>query len=291
MATTAPDSKYLTRRAFLKSAIKISGGATIALAGGTGYGFQVEPHWLDVNHVSLILPNLQPAFHNYRIVQISDLHAGSWLKRDQLQDAITMVNAESPDLIVITGDFVTTDPYASADDLTHTLGGLSAKDGVFYVMGNHDHWAGVGMVREILAPLPITELENATHTIERGSSLLTIAGVDDIWEQKNRLDAVLGKVPSEGAAILLAHEPDYADEASAANRFDLQLSGHSHGGQFVIPFVGPPKLPPYGIKYHTGLYKVGNMIQYTNRGIGMIPPYVRFNCRPEITVFNLQSAG
>ena len=88
----------------------------------------------------------------------------------------------------------------------------------------------------------------------------------------------------------MAHEPDFADKSSVVNRFDLQISGHSHGGQVVIPFFGPPVLPRHGRKYPSGLYKVGGMYQYTNRGIGMVFPYVRFLCRPEVTLFTLGPA-
>jgi predicted MPP superfamily phosphohydrolase len=90
-------------------------------------------------------------------------------------------------------------------------------------------------------------------------------------------------------AILLAHEPDFADTSAATGKFDLQVSGHTHGGQVVVPFLGPPVLPYLGQKYHTGLYKIGNMFQYTNRGVGMNRLAVRFNCRPEITMFELES--
>ena len=281
----------MTRRSFLTTAIKLTAGAGIAISGGTGYAYGLEPSWVDVNRETLTLARLQSAFHNYRIAQISDLHTGGWLKRDHLQDVVSIVNSQSPNLIVITGDFVGGDPYDVAADLVNAVSQLSAPDGVLYVLGNHDHWAGATKVREILAPLPFTEVANSARTIERNGALLTIAGVDDVWEHQNRLDTALGKVPSEGAAILLAHEPDFADEAATTGRFDLQLSGHSHGGQVVIPFMDPPRLPYLGTKYHTGLYKVEDMLQYTNRGIGMIRPYVRFNCRPEITVFELLSPG
>jgi hypothetical protein len=119
--------------------------------------------------------------------------------------------------------------------------------------------------------------------------MLHIAGVDDVWEEHARLDMVLEQLPADGAAILLAHEPDFADESAATGRFDLQLSGHSHGGQVIYPFGGPPILPTYAKKYPVGRYQVSGMIQYTNRGLGMIPPHVRFNCRPEITVFTLSA--
>jgi predicted MPP superfamily phosphohydrolase len=128
------------------------------------------------------------------------------------------------------------------------------------------------------------------HTLERGGSLLHIAGVDDVWERQDRLDLVLDRLPAEGGAILLAHEPDFADTSAATGRFDLQISGHSHGGQVIAPFAGPLRLPHLGRKYPLGLYRVGDMLQYTNRGVGMVYPYVRFNCRPEITLFTLRAA-
>jgi predicted MPP superfamily phosphohydrolase len=132
-------------------------------------------------------------------------------------------------------------------------------------------------------------LSNEVYTLSQDGEELHIAGVDDIWEKQDRLDLVLEKLPDAGAAILLAHEPDFADQSADTGRFDLQLSGHSHGGQVVIPFVGAPLLPYLGMKYPSGLYRVGTMWQYTNRGVGMARLKVRFNCRPEITVFTLES--
>lgn len=279
----------MSRRLFLKRTLQLSVGAGLAGIGGAGYAVGIEPGWVDVRNIAVMLPRLSSVFHGYRVVQVSDLHAGGWTTREHLADVVATVNAQSPDLIVITGDFVSGNLDEAGRDIAATLGDLSARDGVLAVLGNHDHWAGVGRVREILAPMPLRELANQAHTIERGGSLLTIAGVDDIWEKMNRLEDALAEIPTEGAAILLAHEPDFADEAAASGRFDLQLSGHSHGGQVVIPFLAPPQLPYLGRKYHTGLYKVGEMLEYTNRGIGMIRPYVRFNCRPEITVLELRS--
>jgi len=133
-------------------------------------------------------------------------------------------------------------------------------------------------------------LMNSIHTLERNGEQVHIAGVDDVYEYRDDLDAVMTQLPKDGCAILLAHEPDFADTSAATERFDLQLSGHSHGGQVVVPFIGPPVLPDLGKKYPSGLYQVGNMLQYTNRGVGTSIPPVRFNCRPEITIFTLESA-
>ncbi len=259
--------------------------------GGAGYAYDVEPEWVHIEKVALTLPRLASSFHNYRIAQISDIHAGGWITRAHIQDVVARVNAMAADLVVITGDIFTTGPRRSGDDIATTFSYLSAKDGVLVVLGNHDHWQGADRVREVLAATPTIELRNAARTLERGSDLLTIAGVDDVWQQQDDLDQALAQTPNQGAAILIAHEPDFADQSATTGRFDLQLSGHSHGGQVAVPFYGPLRLPYLGVKYHSGLYQVGDMLQYTNRGIGMVKPYVRFNCRPEITLLTLRSGA
>jgi predicted MPP superfamily phosphohydrolase len=241
-----------------------------------------------VEAVPLTLPRLAPAFHGYRVAQISDLHMGDWLDRDHLAHVAGLINAQQPDLIAITGDFVTSRPAAMAADLVAVLSTLRARDGVVAVLGNHDY-SGPDVIRRVLRESGIRDLSNTAWTLERGRALLHIAGVDDVWHEHARLDLALAAVPAVGAAILLAHEPDFADTSAATGRFDLQISGHSHGGQVVFPFVGPTRLPPFGERYPLGRYQVGSLIQYTNRGIGMVRPHVRFNCPPEITVFTLAS--
>lgn len=121
--------------------------------------------------------------------------------------------------------------------------------------------------------------------------MLHFAGVDDVMEGRSRLDLVLQELPEDGTAILLAHEPDFADVSAATGRFDLQLSGHSHGGQVRLPLLGAPYLPPFSQRYASGLYEVGDMWQYTNRGIGFVDARLRFLCRPEITVLTFEAPG
>ncbi|MGZ9167079.1 MAG: metallophosphoesterase [Anaerolineales bacterium] len=135
----------------------------------------------------------------------------------------------------------------------------------------------------------VTDLTNAVVTLTRDGKDLHLCGVDDICEGQVRLNDVIARLSNNGAAILLAHEPDYADVSAATGRFDLQISGHSHGGQVTLPFYGPPLLPYLGRRYPRGLYKVGDMFQYTNRGVGMNRLAVRFNCPAEITIFELES--
>lgn len=253
------------------------------------YAHLIEPNWIDINYVRLKLPNLASEFNGYRIVQISDIHVDKQSKKRRLNHIFRLVNQQNPDLIAITGDFVTRRQMKFLPKLEATLGQLNASDKVVGVLGNHDYWANAAKIAEVLAKNNILNLDNKVYTLKRGSALLNIAGVDDVWMGKDRLDLVLQQLPAKGAAILLAHEPDFADKSAATNRFDLQLSGHSHAGQIRLPFLEPPLLPNLGEKYYAGLYKVGKMFEYTNRGIGMTKLHLRFGSRPEITVFILET--
>lgn len=246
-------------------------------------------NWLDVDQVRLVLPRLSPEFDGYRISQISDFHYGTWLTSKELGHAISQVNQQQADLIAITGDFVTYHMDIFSNDLISLMGQLHAPDGVVAVLGNHDHWSDPVEIRRILREANIKELNNDVLSLVKGAGRLHICGVDDFMDGHDRLDLVLQKLPGDGAAILLAHEPDFADISALSKRFDLQISGHSHGGQIVLPWIGAPLLPNYARKYSSGLYKVDGMFQYTNRGLGTAELQIRLNSRPEITVFTLES--
>jgi uncharacterized protein len=239
--------------------------------------------------VSMPLPHLAPAFSGYRVVQLSDIHADRWMTTDRIAKIVGQVNQLKPDLVVLTGDFVT----HSAEEFSPNLAALSQLnpvDKTLAVMGNHDAWTNSTIVQSALEAAGVQVLNNQVAALQRKSAQLFIAGVNDVWAKRDRLDQVLAALPSEGAAILLAHEPDFAEQSAATGRFDLELSGHSHGGQVKLPFV-KRIVPPLAYNYPIGQYKVGNMIQYTNRGVGMSGLPLRFNCRPEITVFTLKSVS
>lgn len=253
------------------------------------YAHFIEPNWIDIHQVQLKLPNLASEFNGYRIVQISDIHVDKRTKTRYLNHVFNLVNQQKPDLIAITGDFVTRRQIKFIPKLEATLAKLSASDKVVGVLGNHDYWTDATKITQVLEKNNILNLNNKVYTLKRGNAILNIAGVDDVWVGKDRLDLVLQQLPSQGAAILLAHEPDFADTSARTNRFDLQLSGHSHAGQIRLPFLSPPLLPGLGEKYYAGLYKIGKMFQYTNRGIGTTKLHLRFASRPEITVFILNN--
>jgi predicted MPP superfamily phosphohydrolase len=266
---------------------------TAALGGLTfGYAYGIEPMQIEMAAVELLLPRLAAKFSGYKVVQLSDIHLDNiQMDSARLAGIVAQINRLTPDLIVITGDFISTSHHGtaeiSADELVRPLRQLDATDGVFGVLGNHDHSEAPVMVQGALQAAGIIELRNDVHMLQRADAALHIAGVDDVLAEQADIDRVLAKLPEKGTVILLAHEPDFADAAAETGRFDLQLSGHSHGGQIAAPLFGPIILPTYGKKYPQGLYQVQDMLLYTNKGVGTIPPRVRFNCPPEITMFTL----
>jgi hypothetical protein len=160
--------------------------------------------------------------------------------------------------------------------------------GTFAILGNHDGEADPERVAGALQDHHIPVLRNRSIGLERGASRIWLTGIDDVLSGFPDLVAAIKKIPANETTILLAHEPDFADEA-AMYPVDLQLSGHSHGGQIWIPGLGAPWLPPLSIKYPRGLYRVGNLTLYTNMGIGTIRAPIRINCPPEITLITLRA--
>jgi uncharacterized protein len=278
---------YTFLRLFLIRSIKLFLIGCILLFSSSVYAHKIEPKWFEITQHEIVLPQLDRAFNGYRIVQISDLHAGDGINRTQLENVMAAVNDQNPDLVVITGDHITRIPKQHLD-LLDTLAQLHPRDRVISVLGNHDVSTNPAPLRQVLDRAGVLLLENTVYTLNRDGAALHIAGVGDVFYKQDRLDLVLAQLPTTGAAIMLAHEPDFADRTAATGRFGLQLAGHSHGGQIRIPFLSG-YVPSLAEKYPIGRYQVGDMIQYTNRGIGISKLYARFNCRPEISVFNLQA--
>lgn len=263
----------------------LAGASALALAArGTAL---VEPAEIEVTRLNIPLRHLPPAFDGLTIAQLSDMHLGAWMTVERMERVAEYVNDLQPDVIALTGDFVHLLRAPSRDDLIRSLGTLRAKAHIVGVLGNHDHRRGASRVSAYVREAGVTLLVNEHITLTRGADTLYIAGVDDIWFRQHDLARALDGIPPESAVVLLAHEPDFADEAAATRRVGLQLSGHTHGGQIRLPFIGAPVLPWLGQKYDAGLFWVDGMALYVNRGIGMTPPYVRINCRPEVTLITL----
>ena len=237
---------------------------------------------LSVETVHVPVAHLHPALEGFKIVQLSDLHFLPHTPLTLIQQAFARTSELKPDLVVLTGDYVTHEAE-TVFGMSDALGALDARYGVFAILGNHDARAGKQIISQAIEETGITLLQNEGLTFDVGNSQLFLAGVDDcIWGQPD-LSGALSRQPADALTVLLAHEPDVIDRFSLDGRIDLQLSGHTHGGQIRLPFWGTPVLPKLGKKYVHGLRRVNESWLYTNRGIGMVGMPVRFSCPPEVT--------
>ena len=245
---------------------------------------------IDLVEVDIEISNLGMNFLNFKILNLTDIHLGQWINPEYLDDLVDYVNTLNIDLITLTGDYFSYVIDGYDESLRDSLKKLKARYGKFGVLGNHDHWMDADRIRDIFREADIIDLSNDVRTIEKNGDLLNICGIDSCTVCADNLDKVIAKMPKNIPSILLVHEPDFAKESSQTNLFDLQISGHSHGGQFIIPkFETTPFRGPNSSRYPVGLYKVGNMMQYTSKGLGTNSFRIRINCKPEITIITLKT--
>lgn len=276
----------MSRRVVLKRILGCLGVSVVAGVGGPAYAALVEPHWLALERVTIRLTGLPPQAVGLRMALLSDLHLGPDVDQEQIARALDLVLDAAPDLVLLAGDFVS--QSRAIPDCAAAVSRLRAPGGVFACLGNHDHWTAPERVTRALTGAGVTVLRNRAVEVVDG---LWLAGVDDVWEEQEDLDAALVDVPPGAPVMLLAHEPEFADAVAADGRVALQLSGHTHGGQVRLPLIGPPILPYLGQRYPAGHYQVGQLQLYVTRGVGLISPAVRFNCRPEVTLMELRESG
>lgn len=245
---------------------------------------------IDIVEINIELEDLGWNFHNFRILNLTDIHLGQWINPEYLDDLIDYANTLNVDLITLTGDYFSYNLDDYYESLENSFKKLKAGYGKFGILGNHDHWMSAEKIRKIFKNSGIIDLSNDVFTLKKGEDYLNICGVDSYTVCADNLDEVIAKMPKNIPSILLAHEPDFANESSQTGLFDLQISGHSHGGQFIIPkFETTPFRGPNSTKYPVGLYKVGDMIQYTSKGLGTNSFRIRINCKPEITIITLKT--
>lgn len=283
----------LTRRQFLATSALGAAGLA-AIGAGALYN---DTTGLRITRLEVPLQRLPSRFDGLRIVQLSDFHWDPYIDNRVIAAAVHAANSLQPDLVVLTGDFVTQGPFSgrydppaarNAEPCSQILSRLRSRLGIFAILGNHDYYTDPNVVTEILRGRGFHVLRNQSFALEQAGARLWIAGINDAVAGADDLGLALQPIPVSEAVILLAHEPDFADWVPPG-RVDLQLSGHSHGGQIVLPVIGPPYLPPLARKYPWGLRRLGPLTLYTNRGVGTITLPVRFNCPPELTVFTLKS--
>lgn len=278
-----------TRRKFLYSA---AAAGTLAIAGDS---VLLEPNRPRVIRQEFSLARWPARLNGFTIALLSDFHYDPYFSVHPLHAAVPLVNSLRPDLIVLTGDFVSVPPAGdpskaafAAEPCARVLRQMSAPDGLWAVLGNHDCDTDPEEVTRAVQAQGIRMLQNQSQAIEHDGARFWLAGVDDVLSGTADVAETLHGVPPNDAVVLLAHEPDFADEA-AKFPVDLQLSGHSHGGQIRIPLVPLFYLPDLAKKYVMGTYQVGPLPLYTNAGIGTVNIPVRLNCPPEITFITLRS--
>ena len=254
--------------------------------------FYIEPDWLSFETVEIPIEDLPDAFDGYRIALMADFQYPRWTDGDFVRKAISMAMEFKPDLVAMAGDFVDLRRGSVCPDLTGLFDATgAAPDGAVGVLGNHDHWiSAAGVRRELAEHTPIRLVENTSFLIERGGANIAVGGVGDMWEGVVDPERAFEDVPPDVPRILLAHNPDAANRR-IETRIDLQLSGHTHGGQVRIPFGPAIKTQSiYGNQFRAGLVEGRHHPVYITRGVCTVRG-VRFCCRPEVTGITLRKAS
>ncbi|MDX1548333.1 MAG: metallophosphoesterase [Rhodothermales bacterium] len=275
-----------------RTAGAVLGGGALAAAALAAYAFLVEPRWIEVTHTRVGVPCL-PAGRRVRLALLTDLHAGAGTPLSLVRRACAAAMDAHPDAIALTGDFVS----GARDDadlgrLMHLLDdALDAPLGVFAVPGNHDHEAGVARWHHHLRTCPrLTDLTNRAERRTVEGCRLWIAGVDSLTRGTPREERALPPPEAEDVTVLLAHNPDHAEAASEhLGPVNLVVSGHTHGGQVRLPFAGALVNPSrHEALYEDGLTHRPWAAVYVSRGIGTVHLPVRFRCRPEVAILDLE---
>ena len=279
-AVTSP-LLLMDRRRFL-----IRCGMSAAVAAGIGYPLLIERYRFQVNRYEIPIVGLPPEFEGFTVVHLTDLHYGFLMPMAVIRHLIRQANALQKDVIVCTGDYVHEHNRTNQiDKVWPELSQLRARQGVYSVLGNHDHWADSNRSLDCLRRSG-QDVRHKAVSITRGLARIWIGGAGDFWEDTPGVDRAFEGVAPEEKKILLAHNPDTVDTAFHT-RIDLVISGHTHGGQVVVPFWGPPILPVLNKTYSSGLIQTKKATVFISRGLGWAILPVRLNCLPEIAVLRL----
>lgn len=287
-------SQNVSRRFFLRGGMCCVGSLAL-------YSGEFERHWIEVVQRDMHVPGLPNAFEGVTIAQLSDIHLDEFTEPFLLQEAIHRINQLRPDVVLLTGDYVTALvlpmelTVKAAWQCAALLDQLECRQR-YSILGNHDLWVEGDQVMKALTAHGIPVLRNACLPVERNGARIWLAGLDDPVCGRPDIDLAIPpsirNLPKE-PIILMCHAPDYVDQLRthpAGQSIALVLSGHTHGGQVRLPFLGPLILPKLGQKYVEGPFRLGGMELYVNRGIGSVGLPFRFDCRPEITTFTLHGA-
>ncbi|HLS28250.1 MAG TPA: metallophosphoesterase [Opitutales bacterium] len=286
--------KIFTRRRF----VQLIGGGLAGIAAGGWHSLLFAPTNPLVTEEEVWLKNLPRAFDGLRVAQLSDLHFSEIVSKEYLEKCVRLTNALEPDLILLTGDYVTalegesrtvtTERYV--EPLSEILAPLKAKLAKFAVFGNHDITVNPKAVQRAIEAAGIHFLRDEGVALRRGGERLPVVGLADFDTQVVNQKRAFSSIDPDEPTLILMHNPDLFG-VGMEHKNGLIFSGHLHGGQVCFPFVGPLYIPSrFGAKYLSGRFEKGDLCMLVNRGIGVIHFRIRVNCRPEITLVTLRSA-
>jgi predicted MPP superfamily phosphohydrolase len=240
---------------------------------------------LTIEHKRILLNRMPKVFDGFRIVQLSDVHHGPFSDREQIERAVETANRLQPDIIALTGDYISKERHYAAP-CAEMLGKLKARFGVYAVLGNHDHWTDAALLTDLFRAEGITVLINEGMRFEQNGATFWLAGVDDSMVGLEDISLALAGAGEDEMKLLLAHNPIILRRAVRAS-VDLVLSGHTHGGQVAIRGERSSARPRK--RALQGLWRQGNTQIYVNRGLGTVVLPIRDGCPPEISLLELQS--
>lgn len=309
----------LSRRDFLKllafsgSAIAVTGGG-VALAG-------IDTTQLELVNQDIYLESLPNAFHDYRVGFLSDIHLAKCTSPQLIRTAVSWLQDQKPDLILLGGDFIwlndevfSSGLFAGQDgslglhfersfeesqtlgrllfaEVAQLLSRLKAPDGVFAIYGNHDRWVDGVACKRVFLNEGIRILVNEVVLIQRGECTLHICGIDDLWTGSPMIPALPMQKAAAETRLILCHNPDFLSYLleQTSFQFDLGLAGHTHAGQIKLPGIGALHCNISDHRLIEGLYRHPRAQSYTSRGIGVVGIPVRLNCPPEVAILRLKS--
>lgn len=277
----------LSRRQFLTG---LAAAPLVAVSATSAYARFIEPYRYEVSETDVFLRDLPERFEGFRITQLTDVHHSRIVGIDEVRRTVDLANLTKPDLIALTGDY-TTSYRRYIEPCAEALGSLKAPEGVWAVLGNHDHYTDRELTTRALEHNRIAVLNNANTTLRRGSDVLQLSGIDDwSWAGTNWPRALYG-LDQKRPTVLLSHQPRVLDLAES-EKVGLIISGHTHGGQIDLPLIGPPaRFATAELKYAQGLFRRGDTQLYVSRGTGVIGLPLRLGVRPEIAVLRLRRAS
>ncbi|NPV90450.1 MAG: metallophosphoesterase [Firmicutes bacterium] len=265
----------------------VAAGAVLLLV--IAYASLVERFRIEECRVRIVLDRLPRAFSGMRIALLSDIHLGAFYGPRRLSKVVDLINRSQPDIICLVGDLTSGRIAWGYRKAVPELSRMRARLRKLAVLGNNDYAQGPDQVKSTLELGGFQVLVNDCFPVGEGNERLFLAGLDDVIEGEPKPERVMRKVPDGACRILLVHEPDYSEYLQPRFDIDLQLSGHSHGGQFCLPGIGPIITTKMGRKYLSGLYRLGGMQIYTTRGIGTTLLPMRLFCRPEVSLLVLEA--